>query len=297
MGGSPSAPQALPNTFGGKATIKYNPTTSEIAAGIRQQNALFVWQSPDGQPHHVVVDIGRIGNGVGGPGYPITNSPSNAAGTTTNPLVGTLTGGSGTFPQGLDTSPGPTNGFVMAYRANAQITLGTPGTMQDPFFIDINRGQRFTACASYVAITAQMMAPPGDTVPNLPIQGSTIESGSLVVYATLGVGVNPSPTPVLFTQYIDSISGSQVINNPYGYNLVVPPRANTLLPIIQPFSGGPFQLFFWDAAFLPLGVTQTFTQAAPMTQPIALPQDCYRITLLDKSGLTETYRIVYQLSV
>jgi hypothetical protein len=293
---SGSIDKATAARYGGKAILKYAPTANEIAAGIRQQNSLFVWTSPDGKPRFVMIDVGRLANGAGGPDYPVTNA-ANASGNFSGALVSQLTGGGGTFPLGVD----PVTGAVLSYRATAEIVLGTPGTMQDPFWVDINRGQRFTAVASYVAITAQMNAPPGDTVTTLPVKlaAGAVVSGSLVVYGTIGEGINPSLAPVVVTQYIDNMSGSQVVGNPYAYNLVVPPRANILLPIVTPGGAavGGFQLIFYDVAFTPLGQTQTFTGAAPMTVPIELPQDCYRIAIIDKSGFTENYRIVYQLSV
>ena len=115
------------NQSGGKGIIKFNPTADETQAGIKQQVTLVDWSSPDGEPRAVTVDVGRIAGG-----------------------------GGGTFPTGGSGTVALPN---LSYRARAQVLIGTPATQADPFFLDINRGQRFTCTASYVAATAEMLAP------------------------------------------------------------------------------------------------------------------------------------------
>lgn len=231
-GQNPHGLSSAPNATGGKAIIKYNPSNADTVAGIKAQSTLFTWQSPDGDPHFVTIDVGRVVNGYGGPGQ--------AAGPG-DPLTGTIGGIAGaTFPQCKDLDPNsPTFLSPYYYRPYAQIVLGTPGTMQDPFFIDINRGQRFSACVSYVAVTAAMAGPPLDDTDQSIITpggfgGRAFVSGSIAVYATLGVGITPSLAPVLYTQYIDLNS---VPSNPAQYGRIIPPRANALLAVQSSFSG------------------------------------------------------------
>lgn len=280
------------NQWGGKGVIKFNPTTNEIALGITQQKSLFVWQSEDQLPHYVTVEVGRVANGVGGPGadtgtilpghFPVSNGVSQ--------------GGAGTFPAPQDSAGNP-----LYYRATAQVTIGTPGAMQDPFWIDINRGQRFTALASYVALTAQMsslpineqtgntLVPPTSTLPYI--------SGSLPVYGTIGAHVAPSLAPVLYTQYIDNDLRSP--QTTAKYFRLIPPRANFLYPVMSVVDGGGNTIFltFFDVDGTILGQTQ-FVATSAFAPPIAIPPDAYIVQVNEGGfGLTRGYRLIYQLSV
>lgn len=279
--GSPGPNPVTANTWGGKAVIKYNPSVADTNAGIRQEATLLVWQSPDGLPHYVTIDIGRLANGVGG--------PNNDNQFRSDASIGAA--GGGTFPLGAD----PANLTArFSYRACAQVLIGTPGTMQDYFYVDINRGQRFTALASYVAITAKMDQPPQSTV-------DTYVSGSMGVYATLGMGVAPSVSPVVFTQYVDR--GSTEPTEATRFNRIIPPRANRLLGLMTSATTAiTAQLHFQDNAGNPVFNTELTIGGAnlPSFVPILdIPQDCYNVIVSVNADQTVNYnwRLVYQLSV
>jgi len=289
QGGAQGFSLASPaNSTGGKAIIKYNPTQDEIANGIRSEATLFSWESPDGQPHFVTVEVGRVVGGVGGPtqdGSPGQTPISNIGGA-----------GGGTFPAGLDAAGNP-----YYYRASARILLGTPGTMQDAFFIDINRGQRFTACVSYVAVTAAMSSTPrseetGDVIIPNPLTGKAFVSGSLVVYASLGVGFAPSLAPVLYTQYIDLNS----TDAPAGtYTRFVPPRANRLISAQSTNGGAPLKVEFGSPGADGF-ITPPFTNGE-MGQfngdGLSISGDGDLLELTSTSGVPAGYKLVYQISV
>lgn len=312
--GGPGPNPRTKNQWGGKGIIKFNPSNSEINAGIRQQQSLLVWESPDGLPHYVTCEVGRFTGGYGGPGADNTKggiqviSPNFSVPGTINAGGGQGSVGGGSWPATQDA-----NGNPLYYRAAAQVTLGTPGTMEDQFFIDINRGQRFTALASYVAITAQMLSPPideltGNVVVPITYQnpgnsgiGPAFLSGSLAVYATLGMAVAPSLAPVLYTQYIDytiqNALGTGVFNS--FVSRVVPPRANTVFPVLSSSPGnGKFadliQLIFFDVN----GATVAETPRQPngsQVPPIVIPEDCYGVQV--GTVWQTAYRLIYQLSV
>ena len=255
-----------PNTTGGKGVIKYSPSTTDLAAGLRQQNTLLVWESPDGQPHFVTTEVGRIvGSGIGGAGasWPLATDPSS--------------------------------GLKLSYRANAEITIGTPGTMQDPFRIDINRGQRFTTLASYIAVTALMASPPFDPTSDGSVLLPGFTSGSLAVYATTGVGYAASVAPCVFTQYIDAPAPG-AIGALQNIKLVVPPRANFLLMVLSSNASDVVQLQFLDNANDVICSTQAFNNGT-LVQPIPISEDCYKINMISTGGTQANYRFVYQLSV
>lgn len=269
-----------PNQFGGKAIIKFNPTADEITNGIRAQNSLFVWESPDKQPHFITVDVGRIVNGYGAPASNASTAP------------GTGGGGAGTFP--TPSAPGSPTTFL-SYRATAQVVLGTPGTMQDPFYLDIGRGQRFSALASYVAVTAQAEPTPAGTPAGAFSGGVTYVPGSLGVYATLGVGFAPSLAPVTFTQYID-VTNPGTATTGAAYTLPIPPRANFLLPLQSGDKGGTSRLIFLDAGGRVITTTQSFATGA-IANPIALGEDYDAVIVRNEGAVFANYRLIYQLSV
>jgi hypothetical protein len=284
--GLPGANPAAANQWGGKSIIKYNPTSDETQRGIRQEVSLLVWQSPDGLPHPVTIDVGRIAAGLGGPGS--DDGPGSAA-------VGTGIGG-GTYPLGSDATDS------LSYRASAQVLLGTPGTMQDPFFIDVNRGQRFTTCASYCAITAAMDAPPTGLDPNLV---GTFASGSMAVYATLTANFAESEAPLQFTQFIEITNdpGSPITGQFAIASRIIPPRANLLLPFSiggQPAVNTEFFIEVFDNSGF---VLTTVKNGGTQTQSPAIPlaQDAYsvRLTASNLMNMTGLYtaRFIYQLSV
>lgn len=297
--GQPGPNPAAANQWGGKGIVKYNPTEADINVGTRQQQSLLVWQSPDGLPHYVTVEVGRLASSAGGPGA--DNTPSGTS-FVLNPAVAFAQGsvGGGTWPAGQDVAGNP-----LYYRATAQIVLGTPGVMEDSFWIDINRGQRFTAVASYVAVTAQMNPPPTDEstgstlVP--PPYTTPYLSGSLVTYATLGVDVAPSLSPVLYTQYIDTTRAIQ--NNDYFFR-VIPPRANFLLPILQSsqVAGAKVAFQFLDNAGIVCGSSPIFTVGTGLNiTPFAIPEDAFSIAISNTfgagPGANSSIRLIYQLSV
>ena len=295
-GGGGPGPLALsspPNALGGKAIIKYNPSNDEITAGIRQNVTLFTWQSPDGQPHFVTIEVGRVANGIGGPdneGAP-GQPPATAA------AIGAA--GGGTWPAGADAAGNP-----LYYRPVAQILLGTGGTMQDPFFIDINRGQRFTACVSYVAVTALMRSTPLSENTGLPVapglavgNNKTYVSGSMAVYATLGIGYAISVAPLLYTQYIDSNSTDSVAGS-QTYTRITPPRANLLLSAQAQLNGTTMKINF-DTPAEPGLQTPPFTNAEMGVFGGGLPiSGDGLLTLLNyTTGLPENFKLIYQISV
>ncbi len=270
--------------YGGKAIIKYNPSSDEVLSGIRQNATLFTYQSPDGLPHYVTIDVGRLSSGLGGPGS--DGGPGAAA--VTNGA------GGGSFPLGQDAA-----GNTLTYRATAQILIGTPGSMQDPFYIDINRGQRFTALASYVAVTVQMNAPPIDEITGLPlVLLGTIQSGSMAVYATLGPAVAPSLAPVLFTQYVDLIAPP--IGPPLAaqFSRIIPPRANLLFPIQSSNISGTISLSLKNVSGQ--NVATPPAVAAGASQALVIPEDAYSVFVAPSvfpMGAPVAWRLVYQLSV
>lgn len=276
------------NATGGKAVIKFNPTNDEITSGIRAQATLFSWQSPDGQPHFVTVDVGRIANGVGGP------NADGTSGQTPISQMGSLGGGS--FPAAQDAAGNP-----LYYRAVAQILLGTPGTMQDPFFIDINRGQRLTACVSYVAVTAMMRSTPvseNDGAVIVPsFGGNPFVSGSICVYSTLGVGFAPSQAPLLYTQYIDSNFGD-VVPGSIAYNRITPPRANRLLSAQSTNGGNGLKVEFAAPAAAGF-ITPPFTngELGVFGNGLPISADGDVVILTSTSGVAASFKLVYQISV
>jgi hypothetical protein len=279
------------NQWGGKGVIKFNPTNNEIVQGIKSEISLFSWQSPDGLPHFVTVDIGRYTAGVGGPGNDGTKGGGATVLSVTNPrpVIGAVSGA--TWPAAADQ-----NGNPLYYRAIAQVLLGTPGTMQDPFYIDINRGQRFSTLASYVDVTAQMNGPPIDEATGnviIPANFTTpFVSGSLAVYATLGMGVAPPLAPVLYTQYIDN---QVAVTNTF--IRAVPERANFLFPVLLQGIGDTLKLVFINNVGSTVGaiVDPAFGTTPVSVPPIPLPEDCYGVSVLVTAGTN--YRLVYQLSV
>jgi hypothetical protein len=300
--GTPGPNPVIANQWGGKGIIKNNPSNNEIAQGIKQEISLFTWESPDKLPHYVTIDVGRIAGGAGGPGK--DNSPGGTSYISTVSALGQGSVGGGSWPSGQDTAGNP-----LYYRASAQVLIGTPGTMEDPFWIDINRGQRFTALASYVAITAQMNGPPVDELTgNVIVPASAIHafttpyvSGSLAVYAKMGMAVAPTLAPVLYTQYIDNAAGSPGPLNGSFFR-VIPPRANTLLPMLMSVGllAQKTQLQFFDNAGELIGQTSIFTGPGLNTAPIAIPTDAFGLVISDNLGTTpngNNFRLIYQLSV
>lgn len=294
-GQNPNGLSSAPNATGGKAIIKYNPSNNDTVAGIRAQATLFTWQSPTGEPQFVTVEVGRVANSYGGPD--LQGSPGQ-------PLVGTIGGQAGaTFPARKDTDPNSAT-FLSPYyyRAYAQIILGTPGTMQDPFFIDIGRGQRFSACVSYVAVTAAMLGPPLDEATGLVIApggfgGRTFISGSLAVYGTLGVGITPTVAPVFYTQYIDrDLTGGGPFGAPY--SRVIPPRANLLVDAQSSVAADTFQLAFNTPA-IPGFTTPVFNngQIGAFNGGGFPISDDATILLVTTTAAVANYKLIYQLSV
>lgn len=269
-----------PNSTGGKGVIKFNPTSDDILRGIRAQTTLFTWQSPDGQPHFVTVDLGRMANGYGAP----------ASNGSIGPGLGG--GGAGTFPTPQTGAPGSATPFL-SYRATGQIVLGTPGTMQDPFYLDIGRGQRFSALASYVAVTAEAEPPPAGLFSGVV----TYDAGALGVYATLGIGFAPSLAPVVFTQYVDTTTPGTA-NAGLAFTLPIPARANFLLSVQSSNKADTMRLIFLDAGGRAVASTNSFTNGTQNSlEPIPLAEDYDAVILRNEGGVDANYRLIYQLSV
>ncbi len=163
--------------------------------------------------------------------------------------------------------------------------------MGAPFYMDIGRGQRFTCTASYVAVTAQMLAPPlivGLTGPYV--------SGSLTVYAGIGHGTSPTLASIIDTQYIDTFP---VFKN-HTANVIVPPMANLLLPVQSNDIGATFTMDFLDNNGQNIG--QLVVGAGQLITPIPLTNECYSINVsssnvVTQSGLFTNMRLPFQLSV
>jgi hypothetical protein len=238
------------NQTGAKGVIKSNPTTADTNAGVKQQITLIDWQSESGYPEPITVEMNR------------------------------LIGAGGSFPAAKDAS-----GVKLAYRANAQVFYGTPGAMQNPFFIDINRGQKFSVTASYLAMTAQMTATPTG------LTQVTYAGGSMAVVGNLGTGYTLTLAPVLFTQFFDEISGggsSQLTP--------IPEKANFLLPVRSSEFGVSLQIFFFDAAGVRVDSLPIFSVGA-MTSPLEIPQDAYSVQVVNQGPGLASFRLVYQISV
>jgi hypothetical protein len=264
-----------PNSTGGKGIIKFNPTPEEITRGIRAQTTLFSWQSPDGQPHYVTIDFGRMANGFGAP----------ASNGSIQPGLGG--GGAGQFPQ-------PNTGTItsfLSYRATAQITLGTPGTMQDVFYLDIGRGQRFSALASYVAFTAEAEPPPAGLFSGVV----TYVAGALGVYATLGIGFAPSLAPLVFTQYIDVLNPGTG-NAGAAFTLPIPPKANYILGLQSSNKSDTMRLLFEDIGGRVIASTNSFANGT-LIVPIPLAEDYDAVIVRNEGGVDANYRLLYQISV
>jgi hypothetical protein len=247
--------------------------------------------SPDGLPHYVTIDVGRLAGGYGGPQ---NDSRVSSLGTADSGI------GGGTWPLGVDpNAPDGAGGVGVAYfyRAYAQVLIGLPGAMQDPFFIDLNRGQRLTALASYVVVTVAMGPPPPIATFRPP--RFTPFSGSMAVYATLGPAVAPSLAPVLYTQYSDITDGvvPQFIK-------VVPPRGNVLVGLQSSNDAvQAAELWMLDnpgniIGAIPFNTCTNLIGGAPT---LAIPEDCYSLLVKFHAGADNTskyeWRLVYQLSV
>lgn len=244
------------NQYGGKVVLKFNPSPAEVNSGIRQSATLVDWTSPDGHAHPCTVEIGRV-----------------------------AAGGGGSFPAITDAS-----GNTLFYRPFAQVVYGTPSAMQDPFYIDINRGQRFTVDANYVAVTAQMATIPSPAV-----------SGSIAVFGNIGSGEAISTAPVLFTQYSDQIgpipnnfsSGGGTVNQ---FSLIIPPKANILFPPLVVNGGTNVTLTFLDVNGTTVW-TITYAVATPPLTPFFIPVDAYTVVVSSPGSISLKARLVYQLSI
>lgn len=260
MSGVGLYPNGIPSNrktqYGQKGTIKYNPSNDETQSGIRQTVTLVDWSSPDGVPRDVTVEIGVIS-------------------------------GSGNYPTRsfLQVVGGVLTAFSYSYRARAQVIIGQTGSMQDIFYLDINRGQRFTTSASYVAITAEALPPPSGPL------FTRVVPGSMTVTAGLGYGACRPLAPVLYTQYIDGISAS---TNPVTFQ--IPPRANFLLPILVSDNTVPITI---SENAPGIGTIGQFTfVSGQMTAAVPLAQDADQISFLYPVGAsTISSRLVFQLSL
>ena len=232
------------NQYGGKGVIKFAPTEAETRSLIKQNVTLVDWQSADGEPHPVTVEVGRI-----------------------------AIGGGGSFPQAQS------GGVALSYRPRAQVIIGQPSVMSDPFFIDINRGQRFTAAASYLAVTAEMLAPPAGGV-----------SGSMSVLGGIGFGQAVTIAPVVITQYIDSLAALAV-----AAPIVVPPRCNFLLPLRSSDQNNLMLVEFLDTNSAVIDVLQ-FSNGQ-MVAPAPLSADTYSVRVTNQGAVAASYRLIFQVDV
>ena len=289
--GSPGVNPRAANQYGGKAIIKYNPSNDERQTGISQEVSLINWQSPDGLPHYVTIDVGRLAGGYGGPG---NDTRVSSLGTADSGI------GAGTWPLGVDpNAPDGQGGVGVAYfyRATALVQIGLPGAMQDAFYIDINRGQRITALASYVVVTATMGPPPIPSTFRAPRYAPF--SGSMAVYATLGPAVAPSIAPVLYTQYVDM--GDGIVPS---FIKVVPPRANNLVALTSSVdAASALELWFLDNPGNIIDAVKVTAASGTIGGAPSrfIPEDCYSILVKFTGGSDNTskynWRLVYQLSV
>jgi len=249
------------NQYGGKCVIKYNPTVAETIAGIKQSATILDWQSEDGQPHVVTIELGRIASG-----------------------------GGASFPRGM-LDPDPSTGQLrpLSYRGAFQVLVGTPGTMQDVFYLDIGRGQRLTVAASYVAITAEALPPPTALTPDGPL---TFQPGSMTVAAGLGYGAAFSMAPLYYTQYIDLFEPDDV------RELVIPPWANTIASVRCSDPTTQLRIDVQDNAGLVIQTIGPYANSVVPFPSVPIPGDAYAIQVKNVLSVGETVeaRVVYQIT-
>ena len=296
------------NQHGAKGVVKFNPTTEESLRGWRSQFSAVDWQSPDGEPRWVTVDVGRIEAGGGG-SFPaasvvqtVARGAINAAGILTVvstdgfPTSGTLarrrtstgvvatgvayTGVTATTFTGMSAattvSADDTIFRPLSYLARAQVILGSPSAMEDPFYIDVGRGQRFVASASFVGVTIQALEPP-----------TNYSAGSINVIGRLGHGEAGTQAPLIYTLPINSLAAAGT------KNVVIPPRANFLLPLWSSDLNNTVQLDFLDEAGALINSLE-FTNGG-MVAPASL-EDAHSITVTNDGASTATYRLPFQIS-
>lgn len=298
------------NQHGGKCTIKYNPSTTEQLSGMRAQATLVDWQSPDGEPRWVTVDVARTAAGGGGsfPGGAGASTAVNFLPSVIGvvPVASTLgfpssgyfaikTGSTGVITTGIAYAGITSTSFYgvdpavvgtlvvgdiiflpVAYRGLMQVVLGSPSAMEDPFFIDIGRGQRFVASASYVAVTAQALAPP-----------SGFQAGSIALIGRLGHGEAGSLSPVTYTIPIDSLAASAVSN------VVIPPKANFLLPVFSSDLNNTIQLEFLDNVGNRIKAL-SFGNGGQL-YPIPLG-NAYSINVTNQGAVAANYELPFQIA-
>jgi hypothetical protein len=245
------------NEFGAKGVIKWQPTDAEKLRGIQSQITLVNWSEPNRNPIYVTVDVGRLAHG-----------------------------GGATFPQSID----PDTASFLSYRVQCQVVLGTPGVMADPYFIDLNRGQRFTAAASYVAVTAQALPPPAPF--NMGSGIVTYTAGSLAVFGGLGLGPAPSIAPPEITLFVDTPLAPTVSSA----KLEIPNRANYLLRAPSSDPAGTTTITFFDNSGLTVIESVTILNSSVQV-PIALPQDAFFVQVTNAGANLALYRVIFQLSV
>lgn len=309
------------NQHGGKGIVHWNATTDETNSGITQEKTLLDWSSSDGDAHEVTIELGRIEAGGGG-SFPSASIPSASVvlgvvppGTiipavgllATLPvpqtraflpsgflthrslLTGVVTPGityasltptafqNLNSPRGnLNIAAGDTLFAPLAYRGRVQVLLGQQAVMEDPFYVDIGRGQRFTATASFVGVTLQALAPPVG-----------YNAGSIALWCGLGHGQARSAAPVVYTQYVDQLAPAGVTN------VIIPPRANFLLPLRSSDVNNTVQLDFLDNTGAIIDSLQ-FGNGAMIT-PAPL-EDAYSINITNQGMATVNYRPCFQLS-
>lgn len=244
------------NQYGAKGTIKYNPSQAESVIGMRSSISIVDWQAEDGRPCQVTVEAGILAQG--GPGsFPFATDPSG------NPYV---------------------------YRQRCQVIMGSPGTMQDVFFIDLNRGQRFTATASYMAVSAEALAPPTSMA---GVGGTTFVGGSVVAVGSIGYGIAISRAPTVLTLYADDMAVQPLTNSSIVFR--IPPRANFLLPVYGSDYTGSFALSFQDVFGTSLGVLAF--NSGQLIAPIPIPQDAFQVLLANTGATNTNTRLIFQISV
>lgn len=183
--------------------------------------------------------------------------------------------GSATYPTGTDA-----DGNLLSYRAQGVLSYGVnygqTGFRSDKIFFDVGRGQRVTVVADIAYLSAIMLPPP-----------TGYFSGSMSVGAVMCVNASPTAAPPVVTSFVDGLAEGDS-SDP----IVIPPRANFLLPVLSTRVSG-LRLDFQNQAGQSLFVP-AFTVGTQSTS-IALC-DAYQVVVTNVTGGNADIRLPFQLS-
>lgn len=165
------------------------------------------------------------------------------------------------------------------------VEYGSDGAKTRVLF-DIGFGTRFTVVGNYIAAGAGMYAPP-EAVDDDP---ETL-SATLRIGCSIGAFAAPSVSPVTFTGYVDRLA-----NTFQSDPIQRPVKGTYLLPLLCDIGAGSTNIDFLDfnAKLLYQVVWNGGTLAA---SPIPLSPDVAYVQLLNGTGDTANYRVVFQLAL